>query len=249
VVKYSTPVPIAREKITAVICGSFKRDRTALRRDFIALQAAGCSVLSPVDLDFVGEIDGFVLGRADQGKSTAAIEKAHLRAMEEADLIWLHCPEGYVGMSAAMELGFARAIGLRVFAAVPPSDRTLSDLVLACPSPTAAVERVHEELAEAPSSGLPALQSYYARAAQRRGWSQETPSETLDLLRGEITELEEALAEESGLSEAALLELADVQLYLIHLANVLDADIGEAVRVKENINAARFEVGSERVAA
>jgi NTP pyrophosphatase (non-canonical NTP hydrolase) len=232
---------------TAVICGSFRRDRASLRREFLDLQAAGCTVLSPRDLDFVDEVDGFVYGQNDWGKSTAEIEQMHLRSMEKADLVWLHCPEGYVGTSAAMELGFARAIGLRVFASERPIDTTLADLVQLCESPRDAAEVAARDFGEAPAHALPALQSYYARAAQRRGWSGEGTDLTLKLLRGEVEELEEALVEDPG-GEAARLELADVQLYVVHLANMLRADLGEAVRVKEKINAARFETASEQVA-
>lgn len=232
----------------AVICGSFRRDRAALRREFLELQAAGCTVLSPRDLNFVDEVDGFVYGQTDWGKSTAEIEQLHLRSMEKADLIWLHCPDGYVGTSAAMELGFARAVGIRVFAAEQPEDVTLADLVQLCESPSVAAEVVRSDLGEAPAHALPALQSYYARAAQKRGWSEETASLTLELLRGEIGELEEALAEAPE-GEAVSLELADVQLYVIHLANLLRVDLGEAVHGKEKINAARFESASERMAA
>ena len=231
-----------------MICGSFRRDRASLRREFLDLQAAGCTVLSPRDLDFVDEVDGFVYGQNDWGKSTAEIEQLHLRSMEKADLVWLHCPEGYVGTSAAMELGFARAVGIRVFAAEQPRDATLADLVQLCDSPRVAVETAQQDLGAAPSHALPALQSYYARAAERRGWSEETPDLTLQLLKGEVQELEEALGE-APMSQATLLELADVQLYLVHLANVLGADLGDAVLAKEKVNATRFEADSGRVAA
>jgi NTP pyrophosphatase (non-canonical NTP hydrolase) len=233
--------------LTAVICGSFKRDPEALRREFHQLKEAGCEVISPLDLDFVAEVDGFVFGRGDRGRTSAEIERRHLRAMEKADLIWLHCPAGYVGTSAAMELGFARAIGIRVFAAERPDDVTLSDLVSVSESPRTAVATVRGDLGEAPSDALPALQSYYARAARERGWSEESAAQTLDLLKGEIEELEEALGE--GPNEAAPLELADVQLYVVHLANVLGIELGDAVRAKERINAERFQRSGERMAA
>jgi NTP pyrophosphatase (non-canonical NTP hydrolase) len=39
--------------------------------------------------------------------------------------------------------------------------------------------------------------------------------------------------------DAAAEELADVQLYLLHMANVLDVELGSAVSDKEQKNAAR----------
>lgn len=234
--------------LRVAICGSFRRDLGALRQEHQEFKEAGCTVLSPADLNFVGEIDGFVLGKGDAGKSTAEIEEFHLQAMEKADLVWLHCPQGYVGSSAAMELGFARAVGLRVFSAEQPQDVTLADLVRICPSPRAAVDIVEGSLGEAPSNAFSGLQRYYARSAERRGWADETVDETIDRLKGEIAELEDELVIASN-RDATLLELADIQLYVIHLANVLGADLGEAIRAKERINTARFERDSERLAA
>jgi NTP pyrophosphatase (non-canonical NTP hydrolase) len=243
-----TPKRWTAVALSAVICGSFRRDPVALRAEFSELQGAGCTVLSPLDLDFVGEVEGFVYRVGELSQTTADVERHHLEAMRAADLIWLHCPDGYVGSSAAMELGFARALGVRVFARQRPRDVTLADLVVVCRSPGAAVRQVRDELGPVPADALPALQGYYSRAAMRRGWSGETSEQTIELLRGEIDELQEALESESGVATA--LELADVQLYLVHLANVLALDLGAAVRDKERINAERFEVAAgERIAA
>lgn len=233
--------------VSAVICGSYRRDPEGLRTDLRALMDAGCAVLSPLDLDFVREVDGFVYARADEGKTSLDIEQSHLRAMRRADFVWLHCPNGYVGRSAAMELGFARALGVRVLANQRPEDVTIADLVEVVESAQSAVARVSAQLGDAPADALDVLQNYYARAAARRGWSEETTPETIGLLRGEIEELEEALRDESP--GDALLELADVQLYVLHLANVLGADLASGVRQKERINAQRFEPAQDPLAA
>jgi NTP pyrophosphatase (non-canonical NTP hydrolase) len=230
--------------LSAVICGSFRRDPAALRSEFVALQGAGCTVLSPRDLDFVDEVDGFVYRAGELSRTTADVERHHLEAMRTADLVWLHCPDGYVGNSAAMELGFARALGIRVFAGQRPRDVTLADLVVSCDSPAAAVAQARGELGPIPGDALPALQGYYSRAAARRGWSGESPGQTIELLRGEVEELGEAVENEPP--AAIALELADVQLYLVHLANTLALDLGAAVRDKERINAERFETATEK---
>lgn len=249
VMNYVAPQPEQQESsLRATICGSFRRDPEALRREHRELREAGCTVLSPLELEFTAEVDGFVFSNADRGKTTAEIEASHLRAMEKADLVWLHCPGGYVGTSAAMELGFAQAVGIRVFSAERPQDVTLADLVHICSSPRAAVEIVQDDLGDAPAHALTGLQSYYARIAERRGWAGETAEQTLELLKGEVAELEEELATAPD-REAILLEMADVQLYLVHLANILGADLGSAVRNKERINTARFGRSPERLAA
>lgn len=232
---------------SAVLCGSFRRDPAALQREFTELQEAGCTILSPLTTDFVREVDGFVYGQADWGRSTAEIESSHLRAMERADLVWLHCPGGYVGASAAMELGHANALGIRVFASEYPEDVTLRDLVSVRESPAAAVRALDQELGDAPSDGLVGLQRYYARVAALRGWSDETATLTLEHLRGEVDELEDALNHQT--QREAAFELADVQLYLVHLANIMRVDLADAVRAKETINSERFNDPRERLVA
>jgi NTP pyrophosphatase (non-canonical NTP hydrolase) len=234
--------------LKAVICGSFRRDPAALQNEFQELKEANCTVLSPLDLDFVSEVDGFVFGADDVGRSRAEVEQRHLRSMEEADFVWLHCPDGYVGTSATMELGFAQALGLRVFAADLPNEAALADLVTQSRSPTHAAALSRADSRDAPSRTLLALQSYYAKAAEDRGWAQETAPETLELLKGEVDELEATMGP-SGDPTGTALELADVQLYLVHLANILSLDLSEAVRAKERINSARFDRPVKRMAA
>lgn len=232
----------------AVICGSFRRDPERLASEYRRLQEAGCTILSPRDVDFVAEVDGFVYGQADMGRTTAAVEQGHLRAMQTADFVWLHCPGGYVGTSAAMELGFAQALGLRVFASESPENVTMRDIVHICRSPEVAIH-LTQLRADAPSRALPALQAYYARAARERGWGGESAATVATLLRGEVDELDAALAGSVNGGESPALELADVLLYVVHLANILDLDLGEAVREKERINSERFDPAPAQLAA
>jgi NTP pyrophosphatase (non-canonical NTP hydrolase) len=139
-------------------------------------------------------------------------------------------------------------LGLRVFAAELPHELALADLVRRCDSPEGAVALLESDSRDAPSHTLLALQSYYVRAAEDRGWSQETPTATLELLKGEVEELEAAMEDGDDVNATAL-ELADVQLYVVHLANVLGLDLSEAVREKEQINRARFDRVTSRLVA
>ena len=68
----------------------------------------------------------------------------------------------------------------------------------------------------------------------------EDAEECLQLLEGEITELRAAAATAGPASREAVLEMADVQLYLVHLANIVGADLGQAVADKEQVNTQRF---------
>jgi NTP pyrophosphatase (non-canonical NTP hydrolase) len=226
-------------RASVALCGSFHRDHARLKCEYEALVDAGCRVLSPMDIDWIAERDGFVLAEQELDEEPRSIEQAHLQAMRAADFVWLHAPEGYVGRSASMELGYAHALGLRVFARTLPDDVTLAGLVRRVDSVEAAMMEVASG-GGAPALGVDALQRYYARAATSRGWAGEGARECLCLLTEELGELARAMRKEGDGSPAAGLEMADVQLYLVHLANIAGIDLGKAVVEKEHLNLVRF---------
>jgi NTP pyrophosphatase (non-canonical NTP hydrolase) len=246
----------APRRLSAVICGSFRRDPAGLRAIHRSFVSDGVRILSPQDTEFVHEEDGFVYSASELGDPPQAVEARHLDAMTAADFIWLHTPEGYVGPSAALEIGFAHALGLSVYAGEPPRDVVIRDLVNVVRTPSDAISASTQgpPVADAPTRSLQVLQHYYHRAATDRGWSDETPQESLLLLGEEVGELSRAVRKtRNGLVHVAgedpALELADVALYVVHLANVLDIDLAAAVAAKESINAERFQARTAREAA
>ena len=88
--------------------------------------------------------------------------------------------------------------------------------------------------------------------AQARDWEQyHTPKNLTMALAGEAGELVAELqwltpaeaspaALTSEKKEALMLEMADVQIYLLRLADVLGIDVADAVRKKLAINETRF---------
>lgn len=116
----------------AVLCGSYTRDRAGLFRVYDELVVTGCQVLSPRRMQF--DNAAFVRDAAEQGISPQAIEACHFSAICQADFVVLHAPDGYVGLSAAMEIGFATAQKCPVFSRTAPQDITLRGLVNVVPS-------------------------------------------------------------------------------------------------------------------
>lgn len=251
----STPAPITSVPVSGqvlrlgprvVVCGSFRRSTEMLARDFAALRTSGCDVLSPSTVNFVAEIDGFVLAEDQLEQEPREVEREHLAALQQADFVWLHAPEGYVGSSAALELGVAHTLGIPVFAGQLPADSTLRDFVHSTGTVEDAVSVACALGSHTPARPLEVLQAYYSRIALRRGYDHESPQDTMLLLTEEVGELARAIRKRVGLKrsggysdEDAASELADVQLYLLHLANTLDVRLADAVSDKERNNAAR----------
>lgn len=100
---------------------------------------------------------------------------------------------------------------------------------------------------------LAQLRDAVRRFATERGWERfHTPKNLAMALAGEVGEVlevlqwltpEESASLEPGDHEALALELADVLLYLVRLADVCDIDLAAACERKLVINAERYPVG------
>jgi deoxyadenosine/deoxycytidine kinase/NTP pyrophosphatase (non-canonical NTP hydrolase) len=98
-----------------------------------------------------------------------------------------------------------------------------------------------------PSAALARLQRYYDRMARVRQYGAPDALQALLLLTEEVGELAHAIRKHIGMDRthpyrsklAVSEELADVQLFLLNLANVLDESLSLAVRNKERTNQSR----------
>jgi NTP pyrophosphatase (non-canonical NTP hydrolase) len=229
-----------------VLSGSYRRDLAGLGQAYDQLCAAGCDVLSPASLDFVDEIDGFVMTKEDGDDSPAEIEARHITAMRQSDLVWLHAPEGYVGPSAALEIGVAHSLDIPIYGTTSPADTTLAQFVIGRSTPQLAAEVARRRGARTPARPLRDLQHYYDRVSDERGFHDESAQDTMLLLMEEIGELARSVRQSAGLARATPQlgdvagELADVQLYVLHLSNIVGVDLAGAVAEKEQHNHRRY---------
>jgi NTP pyrophosphatase (non-canonical NTP hydrolase) len=230
----------------AVLSGTFRKDLPGLRQAFEELRDLGCEILSPKRVDVAREEDGFIYMVGEETSTPRVIESRHLKAIEQADFLWLHVPEGYVGLSASLEIGFANASAVPVFAKELPADPVIADFVQVVGSPRESPARIAEHRLS-PRSSLSSVQEYYRRIAAQRGFEKETAQDCFVLLVEEVGELARALRKREGLTRHQpsgkhheSLELADILLYVVHMANILDIDLSDAVLTKEEINLARF---------
>ena len=228
-----------------VISGSYRKDLEALKRTYEEFRDLGCEILSPSSVAVVSEHDGFVYMKGEEAETPDKIENRHLLAIQKANFVWLHAPEGYVGPTSALEVGFANAAGVPVYAKESPKDKVLQAFVQVVPSPAELLKS--EVYAAPPAPALKAFQEYYRRAAIQRGYSNEGPKECLLLMMEEVGELARALRKREKIARHGAYsdsneahELADVFLYVVHMANVLGFDLADIVRSKETVNLKRF---------
>ena len=115
--------------IKVVICGSYHRDSEGLKRLFRELETNGCRILSPISIEFENINTSVVKNKNELDLTINELELFHLRAISDADMIWLHSPLGHVGISTSFELGYSQALGKLVFTKEQPHDEMLQTRV------------------------------------------------------------------------------------------------------------------------
>ena len=126
--------------LTAAVSGSFHRHMEAITNAVHELAALGVRVLSPADPRIVAAQGEFLFVASDVLRSMRLVQDRHLESIKAANFLWLVCPDGYVGQSASMEIGYAVREGVPIFATQAPMDLTLRQYVKVVPSLHAAVE-------------------------------------------------------------------------------------------------------------
>src|SRR5258708_39801180 len=100
--------------LTATVSGSFHRHMLNIYDTVGSLTEAGVKVLSPADprvVDYRGE---FLFVASDRLRSIRLVQDRHFSCIAASDFLWLVAPDGYVGTSAAMEIGIAVAAGVEI---------------------------------------------------------------------------------------------------------------------------------------
>jgi hypothetical protein len=160
--------PESSGTLTATVSGSFRRGMAAVQESVYALTDAGVRVLSPADPRVVAELDDFLFVASDRLRAIKPVQNRHLSAIAASDFLWLAAPGGYIGLSAAMELGYAVALGVPVYTSERPADLTLREYVNVVPSLQAAIalarsRHFHESFAEnVLIDPIPAIESAHA---------------------------------------------------------------------------------------
>ncbi|OHA59515.1 MAG: hypothetical protein A2589_01475 [Candidatus Vogelbacteria bacterium RIFOXYD1_FULL_46_19] len=118
------------------VCASFNRFIKETRGAIEELQDEGARVLSPQKPQSHSVLEGeFLLLVGDMQfpyTSVRQVEDRHLSCIKHSDFVWLVCPGGYVGISVAMELGFALGWGIPIYSLYQPilEDKILETVCL-----------------------------------------------------------------------------------------------------------------------
>ena len=130
--------------LTATVSGSFHRHLTEICTAVGELREVGVSVLSPSDPRVVDHLDEFLFVASDRVRSIRLVQDRHLQCIGASTFLWLVAPDGYLGSSASMEIGYAIARNRPIFCANAPSDATLKQYVRVVPGIHAAIQEAQQ---------------------------------------------------------------------------------------------------------
>jgi hypothetical protein len=140
--------------IRVTVSGSFRRAMAEVQATVYSLTDMGVTVLSPADPRVIDEVGAFLFVASDRLRSVRLVQQRHLQAIGASHFLWLVAPDGYLGVSAAMEVGYATAVGTPVFAADRPRDLTLRQFVTVVRDLKEAVNLVRRSGRRPPDEGL-----------------------------------------------------------------------------------------------
>jgi hypothetical protein len=110
---------------TVVISGSFRRHYDAIKTTIKSFEKLDIKVLSPKNSEIVNPGEEVAVLATDDTKNPETLERRHLDAIQKADALYVCNPEGYLGASSILELGWANALGKPIFSSEQAADGAL----------------------------------------------------------------------------------------------------------------------------
>ena len=191
--------------VAVTVSGSFHRHMPEIKDAVHQLESLGVAVLSPADPTVVAAVGPFLFVASDLHRSVRLVQDRHLAAVATSDFLLLVCPDGYVGQSASLEVGFALAKRIPVFCTSWPDDLTLRQYVQKVDSITEAVVLFPNVVSTA--EGRPSLLL--------------DPDGTLEIAHTKIDELKHALTTASDSRQAEIADqIESIRRQLVSLLNV-----------------------------
>jgi len=110
------------------ISGSFRKHLNYILKIKKDLERQGAEVLSPRFTEPKNPDERFIIFVGEEGLSPLELERYHLKSISESDALIVCDPEGHVGASALIEIGFANAVGKRIIFIEKPEEFMLNTL-------------------------------------------------------------------------------------------------------------------------
>jgi NTP pyrophosphatase (non-canonical NTP hydrolase) len=187
----------------------------------------GAEVLFPQSAIADSDVEGFVILSSDCSRDPHQLQLKNLRLLETCDFLYVYNPDGRMGLSAAMEIGYALHCGIEVISLAPAEDVTLRQFV----QPVTDLKQFIETYS---IRSLADLQGFCRRFVEGKGFEGETVLDTMLLLQEELGELARSVRRlakirmDVGITPAQSeigSEIADCIKYLAIVANQTGVDL------------------------
>lgn len=239
-------------QIIGTISGSIRKHWDEICKYAIEFEKLGVKIISPEISEIMDSNKEFIYLKSDKVKTIEMIEKKHLFNISKSDFLFVINPQGYIGISTALEIGYALSRDIMIYTLEEPTDIVIKKLCILNPSPLEIIKDTikHKLTIDKLDENLSNLQKYFARKVIERGFENETEKDLLILLLEELGELSHIIRTFSGLKiKKSTLEnkhhlnlegeIADILIYIIILANKLGIDLFNSLKIKENENEKR----------
>lgn len=110
------------------ISGSFRKHLDYILRLKKELENNGVHILSPRFEEPKNPGEEFVIFTGEENLSPLELERYHLDSIENSDALIVCDPNGYVGASALLEIGYAHSLGKRIIFTEKPEEFILNQL-------------------------------------------------------------------------------------------------------------------------
>lgn len=119
---------IRQEFRYVTLSGSFRKHLDYILKIKKELENKGVKVLSPRFIEPKNPGEEFVIFSGEEGLSPLELERYHLNSIANSDALIVCDPDGYVGASALLEIGFAQSLSKRIIFTEKPQEFILNNL-------------------------------------------------------------------------------------------------------------------------
>jgi len=235
-------------KLKATISGSFRKFLREIKQILNEFEKNEIEILSPKLSNVKSTENNFIIFE-HENERPKNLELNHLKAIEQSDFLYIVNPNGYIGNSCAMEIGFAIAHDIPIFTLEKPKEFifslfTQTERSISKIKPN--IQKIQNEKSQFFKNKftLFMLQKFIKQFVYEKGFEKETIKDVLLLFIGEVLELMKSIQKNTDIKtkiEKDNLrdieeEFADCLIYLLDLANLSNINLEKAFLDKMKLN-------------